>query len=65
VDVIYDDTEEERNARAARGARGPEPFLYDYMKLNIEQYLRLNGFVNLSTLRDPSWDCMAVTAIKL
>ncbi|MCL6647448.1 MAG: class I SAM-dependent methyltransferase [Chloroflexi bacterium] len=64
VDVIYDDTEEERQARVQR-ARGPEPFLGEYMKLNVEQTVRASGFINVSKLRDPNWDCMVITAVKL
>lgn len=64
VDVIYDETEEERQHRVKR-SRGPEPFLGEYMKLNLEQHLRGLGFVNINRMNDPSWDCMVITGMKL
>jgi ubiquinone/menaquinone biosynthesis C-methylase UbiE len=64
VDVIYDDAEADRTARVQR-AKGPEPFLGEYMKLNLESTVRASGFVNVGKLRDPEWDCMAITGQKI
>jgi ubiquinone/menaquinone biosynthesis C-methylase UbiE len=64
ADVIYDETEEGRNARVQR-AKGPEPFMGEYMKFNLEQQIRAGGFVNVTRIQEPDWDCMVISAIKL
>ncbi|GIW05966.1 MAG: hypothetical protein KatS3mg060_0771 [Dehalococcoidia bacterium] len=73
IDVIYDETEEARQARVQR-AKGPEPFLSEYMKLNLEQHLRGMGFVNINRINGwqqiapgypgGAWDCMVITGMK-
>jgi ubiquinone/menaquinone biosynthesis C-methylase UbiE len=57
IDAIYDDTEEERQARVAR-SKGPEPFLAEYVKANIPQYMRERGIEDIQRHTKPGWDRM-------
>ncbi|MCS6802177.1 MAG: class I SAM-dependent methyltransferase [Chloroflexota bacterium] len=61
MEVLYDDTEEARAARAARGAAGPEPFLPEYMALDLERAIAAAGFRNV-TRHAAYEDGMVITA---
>jgi 2-polyprenyl-3-methyl-5-hydroxy-6-metoxy-1,4-benzoquinol methylase len=62
ADVIYDATEEAREFRVQR-AKGPEPFLGEYMKLNLPALMR-QEFTDVQEYADPTWDCMVWTGRK-
>lgn len=66
MEVMYDDTEEERQARVKRSPAA-EPFLEEYMKLNLPTAIAEAGFQNIErhyAQKFPSTDGMFLTAIK-
>ena len=66
MEVMYDDTPEDREARIQRSPAA-EPFLGEYMKLNLPMAIGEAGFENLQwhyANKFPSTDGMFLTAIK-
>lgn len=63
ADVIHDDDPEAREARVQRG-KGPEPFLAEYMKLDLGTSLPELFGGPVTRLYEPGWDCMVWTGIK-